>query len=299
MKITIHGALDDYDVRPKDVLAQIAAAASGEAIDLNIHSPGGDMFGGIAIHNALALHDGPVNVTIVGLAASAASLVAMAGDTIVMPENSYLMIHNPWGFVVGDSAVMEEAADLYNRFADTCAAIYAKRSGTEKETVRAMQDATTWLTAAEAQAKGFCTAVIAPIAMTALARLPHALAEGLPAPLAAELIKTPQPVPAAAEPQPSGPSLAQDICELCVIAGKPELAVDFVRAGSDLASVRAELLAKVAPQQPTPNQHNHDQPSGVTDALLGAAKTNLTIRTLLAKGEVDRAAAYLQQTKGA
>jgi ATP-dependent protease ClpP protease subunit len=299
MKITIHGALDDYDVRPKDVLAQIAATASGEAIDLNIHSPGGDMFGGIAIHNALALHDGPVNVTIDGLAASAASLIAMAGDTITMPENSYLMIHNPWGFVVGDSAVMEEAADLYNRFADTCAAIYAKRSGTEKETVRAMQDATTWLTAEEAKAQGFCTAVIDPVAMTALARLPHALADGLPEPLAAQLVKKQEVAPTSAEPQPGEPTLAQDICELCVIAGKPELAADFIRNGHDLASVRAELLAKVAPQQPTPQQHNPDQPSGVTDALLGAAKTNLTIQTLLAKGEVDRAAAYLQQTKGA
>ena len=99
MKLNIHGVIDEYDVNPKDILAQISETAQGEDIDVSINSRGGDMFGGIAIYNALMQHDGKVNVTIEGLAASAASLIAMAGDTIAMPENSYMMIHNPWGYV--------------------------------------------------------------------------------------------------------------------------------------------------------------------------------------------------------
>ena len=104
---------------------------------LRINSPGGSVFDAVAIHNALSRHAGPVTVWIDGIAASAASYIAMAGDEIVMPENTFLMIHDPAGVVMGTAADMRNMAGTLDKIADSMLRGYAARSGRPEDEIAA------------------------------------------------------------------------------------------------------------------------------------------------------------------
>ena len=105
-------------------------------IQVHVNSPGGEATEGVAIYNALVNHPAQVNVIIDGLAASAASLVAVAGDTVTMAPGTELMIHDPWLFCIGDANDMTKAADLLNHMGDNLASIYAERAGGTKASWR-------------------------------------------------------------------------------------------------------------------------------------------------------------------
>lgn len=124
-------------------------------LTVRINSPGGDLFAGLHIYNALKDHNGNVKVVVDALAASAASLVAMAGDTIVMAPGAMMMIHKPWLMVIGNSDDMEEAASFLKKAGDGLVPIYAKRTGLSEQQVSDMLDAETWMTASEAVDLGF------------------------------------------------------------------------------------------------------------------------------------------------
>lgn len=126
-------------------------------VTVNINSPGGDMFEGLAIYNLLAEHPASVNVRVMGLAASAASIIAMAGDTIAMGLGSQIMIHNAWGLVMGNRNDMREAADMFAQFDGAMARIYEHRTGQKAETVAALMDAETFMGADQAVEMGFAT----------------------------------------------------------------------------------------------------------------------------------------------
>jgi ATP-dependent protease ClpP protease subunit len=126
-------------------------------VTVNVNSPGGDMFEGLAIYNLLADHPGKVHVRVMGLAASAASIIAMAGDEIEMGLGSFLMIHNSWGAVIGNQNDMREAADLFAQFDSAMADIYVHRTANPKKDVEKWMDAETFMSAADAVANGFAT----------------------------------------------------------------------------------------------------------------------------------------------
>ncbi len=128
-------------------------------VTVKINSPGGDMFDGIAIYNLLREHPASVNVDIVGIAASAASIIAMAGDQIQMGLGTFLMVHNAWGVVIGNRHDMAEAAELFHGFDRALVDIYAARTGADREAIEAMLDAETFMGASEAVEKGFADAV--------------------------------------------------------------------------------------------------------------------------------------------
>jgi ATP-dependent Clp protease protease subunit len=132
----------------------------GKSVTVRINSPGGDVFEGIAIYNALVRHDGEVSVFIDALAASAASVIAMAGSKITMAENAMMMIHRAWTYTAGNAADLEREAALLRQIDSSLTATYTTRTGNSAEDIDAMLDAETWLTAAEAQGKGFCDNVI-------------------------------------------------------------------------------------------------------------------------------------------
>jgi ATP-dependent Clp protease, protease subunit len=149
-------------------MAGALRSIGARAVTVNINSPGGDMFEGLAIYNLLADHPAEVNVRIMGLAASAASVIAMAGDTIEMGLGSFLMIHNSWGGVIGNQHDMREAADLFAQFDSAMADIYVHRSGAKKADVEKWMDDETFMSAADAVAKGLATGTFAaPAADTA------------------------------------------------------------------------------------------------------------------------------------
>ena len=107
------------------------------AVTVNINSPGGDVFEGVAIFNELLMHPHKVTVNIVGMAASTASFIAMAGDEINMGKGSVMMIHEAMSGVAGTATVMHEVADYVGKVSDNIAALYAERSGQKLEDVKA------------------------------------------------------------------------------------------------------------------------------------------------------------------
>jgi len=127
-------------------------------VTVNVNSPGGDMFEGLAIYNLLREHPAEVTVRVMGVAASAASIIAMAGDRIEMGLGSFLMIHNSWGLVVGNQQDMRDAADTFAEFDAAMADIYAARTGGKPEDIAAMMAAETWLRPETAIEKGFADA---------------------------------------------------------------------------------------------------------------------------------------------
>lgn len=132
-------------------------AIGAKDVTVNVNSPGGDMFEGLAIYNLLAEHPGEVTVRVMGLAASAASVLAMAGDRIEMGLGSFLMIHNSWGVVIGNQNDMRDAASLFAQFDGAMADIYAHRSGQGKEKIEEWMHADTWMSASEAVSLGFAS----------------------------------------------------------------------------------------------------------------------------------------------
>lgn len=137
-----------------------ALAAIGNApVLVTLNSPGGDAFEGIAIYNVLRAHSAKVTVNVIGLAASAASVVAMAGDTVNMGEGAFIMIHSAWGLAAGNQQQLREFADVLNAIDQSIAGLYASRTGLTAEECLALMQAETWLPAEEAVAKGFADSV--------------------------------------------------------------------------------------------------------------------------------------------
>lgn len=132
----------------------------GKDLTVAINSPGGDVFAGVSIYNALAEFNGNVTVEITGLAASMASLIAMAGDKIVMLPGSMLMVHKPWSIVIGDINDFAKEIEVLETIEDSLVPIYAKRSGQTEEKVQELLDAETWMTAEEAVELGFADEAI-------------------------------------------------------------------------------------------------------------------------------------------
>ena len=128
-------------------------------ITVRINSPGGDMFEGIAIYNLLRAHPASVTVEVLGWAASAASIIAMAGDDIRMGLGSFMMVHNAWGMVIGNRHDMRDAAELFDQFDAAIADIYQARTGMTRTDVEKLMDAETFMTAAQAVEYGFADAV--------------------------------------------------------------------------------------------------------------------------------------------
>ena len=145
-------------VTAKRISAALRSIGNRDVI-VRINSPGGDMFEGIAIYNLLRTHPAKVTVEVLGWAASAASIIAMAGDEIRMGFGSFMMIHNAWGMVIGNRHDMREAASLFDGFDAALADIYEARTGMDRVSIERLMDAETFMTAAQAVEYGFADAV--------------------------------------------------------------------------------------------------------------------------------------------
>lgn len=159
----IYGVIgDDWD--PDDVTAASFTRAlrgiTAPVIDLHINSPGGMVWDGIAIYSALRNHPASVNVTVDGIAASAASFVAMAGNEVAIEKPAKMMIHDARLVTVGDAADHQATVDLLNEVSDTIAQIYADRAGGTAEEWRTAMRAETWFSAEQAVAEGLADRVI-------------------------------------------------------------------------------------------------------------------------------------------
>lgn len=146
-------------VTAKRISAALRSIGSRD-VTVSINSPGGDFFEGIAIYNLLREHPHKVTVKVVGLAASAASIIAMAGDDIQVAKSGFLMIHNAWAFAVGNKNDLRETATILDEFDGAMADIYASATGIATEDIVKMMDEETWLSGQSAVEKGFASSLL-------------------------------------------------------------------------------------------------------------------------------------------
>lgn len=154
-ELLLYGDISDSswfgdEVTPKQFKADLDALGDVAELDIYINSGGGDVFAGFAIYNMLKRHAAKKTVYVDGLAASIASVIAMAGDRIIMPENAMLMIHNAWTIAMGNKAKLRKIADEMDKIDGSLAGIYTARTGKPEADIVALLDAETWFTAQEA-----------------------------------------------------------------------------------------------------------------------------------------------------
>jgi ATP-dependent Clp protease protease subunit len=154
-------------ITAKSFQKELTALGKVTAIDLRINSPGGDVFDGFAIYNMLAQHPATVDVYVDGVAASIASIIAMAGSKIRMAKNSMMMIHNPQGVAIGDENEMDRVKALLKQVKGNLTSTYVDRTGNKAPKVEAWMDEETWFTADAAVDNGFADVVIAEQAVSA------------------------------------------------------------------------------------------------------------------------------------
>lgn len=151
---------EDWGVSAKEFAAALDDLGDDvNEIQLHINSPGGEVTEGVAILNALRNHDARVVVTVDGLAASAASFIAMAADQIIMGRNTEMMIHDAWGICIGPSEDMRALADRLDQISDNIASVYADRAGGSPIDWRGAMHAETWYSAEEAVEAGLADRV--------------------------------------------------------------------------------------------------------------------------------------------
>ncbi len=146
-------------VTAKRIDAALRSIGSNNPVTVLINSPGGSMFEGLAIYNLLRAHKGKVTVKVIGVAASAASAIAMAGDEIIMNLGAQMMVHNPMSVVLGDFRDLAQASATLKGFRDSVSEIYQSRSGNPESTINKLMNDETFMGGKEAVRRGFATSV--------------------------------------------------------------------------------------------------------------------------------------------
>lgn len=152
---------DDQDTTAQSFKEDLDALGDIDTLNLYINSPGGSVFQGVAIYNILKRHKARVIVHVDGLAASIASIIAMAGDSIHMPENAMMMVHNPWTFTWGNADDLRKEAEALDKIRESMIETYLLKAGDklDKDMLIKLLDDETWLTAKECLDYGLCDTV--------------------------------------------------------------------------------------------------------------------------------------------
>lgn len=157
-EVFIYDEIGAWGITALDFVSELQNIKA-EAFDLHISSPGGEVFDGLAIYNAILNHKADVTVYIDGLAASAASFIAMAGNKVVIAKNAEMMIHDAMGLVIGNASDMTEMITTLNRLSDNIASIYADKAGGDTKQWRSLMKSETWYSAQEAVDAGLADEV--------------------------------------------------------------------------------------------------------------------------------------------
>ncbi|MEY8414798.1 head maturation protease, ClpP-related [Tissierella praeacuta] len=163
-ELTLYGEISNEtwwgdEVTPKEFKADLDNLGEIDTLNIYINSPGGDVFAGQTIYSILKRHKAHKNIYIDGLAASIASVIAMAGNTIFMPKNSMMMIHNPWTIGMGNASDFRKLAEDLDKIRESLIAAYENQSMLTKDEIIEIMDNETWLTAKECEEYGFCHVV--------------------------------------------------------------------------------------------------------------------------------------------
>jgi len=233
-EILIYDEIGMFGIGAKNFIADLKALGNVTDITLGVNSPGGDVFDGVAIYNALKRHQAKITGRVDGIAASIASVILMASDKIVMPDNSMLMIHNPWGGVIGDADDMRDFADALDKIKLAILAAY-RRSGKSDEELSAIMDAETWYNAEEAKAAGFADEVIQSVDIAALFDLGkfQKAPDRMRAKPAADFN--------AVRPEEETAQYTSRVLSLCAAVGVPDLAPRLIEQKLSIADVEQRL----------------------------------------------------------
>lgn len=147
------------EITPSAFSQDLKGLGDISVLNIYINSGGGDVFAGQAIYSMLKRHPAQKNVYIDGLAASIASVIAMAGDTIYMPRNAMLMIHKAWTMAIGNAHDLRKLADDMDKIDESILTTYQAKTGLEPEKILDLVNAETWMTAEEAVALGFADVI--------------------------------------------------------------------------------------------------------------------------------------------
>jgi len=281
-ELSIYDEIGAYGVPAKAFIGELKALGDVTDLTLRLNSPGGSVFDGIAIYNALKRHPANVTITVDGLAASIASVILCAGDKVIMPQNAMIMIHDPSAMVMGNAADMRSMADALDKMRDGLVSAYQDKTGHTPDEIIQWMAEETWFDAEEALEIGFADQLEEPVAMAATfdlssyARVPPVLAALATSQSPHSKIKekpmsepnTPDPTEAEAAPE-SKPEIAaeapqdynvvdldhvraqerkatlayvNEVNQLCALAGAPDLASGFIAKATSTEQVRAALL---------------------------------------------------------
>lgn len=153
-EVMIYDEIGGWGIQAKQFINDLSEVTA-KNIDLRLNTPGGSVFDGNAIYNALKRH--PANITsyIDGLAASMGSIIALAGQQVVMADNAMYMIHNPWTVAYGDAGEFRKTADTLDKLKSSMVRIYSEKTGLSEDDVTSLMNDETWYTAEEAKESGF------------------------------------------------------------------------------------------------------------------------------------------------
>ena len=277
-ELLIYDEIDSWmGVSAEQLARDISALDDSRELVVRINSPGGNVYDGVAILNSLRGHPGKVTVVVDGLAASAASVIAMGGDEIVMNRNSELMIHNGRAVAIGGAEEMRKMAERLESVNANLATIYAERAGGNPEDWREVMAAETWYSADEAVAAGLADRVEAGTddaraiaASFDLSIFAHAGRDNAPAPRLPQAARTQTPLPDEAEvsPQPEGeghmPTLQEGLAQLLGVPADAD-------EDTILAAAREALDERADDTPDTPAEPSVEQLTEV------AARHNLTV----------------------
>ena len=248
--LSIYDEIGFWGVQAKDFRTSLANVKSS-ILNVEINSPGGDVFAGVAIYNMLKSSGKEIVVKVMGVAASAASLIAMAGDKRQMPKNTMMMIHNPWSFAMGNADELRDTADTLDKIGASLLGTYMGATGLDEAKVKAMLSTDTWLTADEALEMGFATEITDEVKVSAKfdlerAELPAKVRAALGLPVAST--ETPPAADPAEDPADTGDTppvdespIADQVAALAKAAGLEAYAATFTLACGTVAEAQARI----------------------------------------------------------
>jgi ATP-dependent Clp endopeptidase proteolytic subunit ClpP len=270
-QITIYGPIKDFSswfssggYSPDRLMQDLDELQSAKEITVRINSGGGSAFAGMAIFELLRAHGAKITTRIDGVAASAASIIAMAGDRIIMGTGAMMMVHNPWMRVEGEAKDMRAAADVLDRVGESLINVYASRTKKSREELKSALDKTTWMTAEESLTMGFADEIDKKFAVSASVSGGNVVFNDqtfsagifamLPPLPATPTAATPSDPPAVPEPpaqastetpqQPEGDDTVKDLAELQ--AKHPDIYQAAVQAGAEQERARMKSIDEIA-----------------------------------------------------
>jgi ATP-dependent Clp protease, protease subunit len=260
----------------KEFVTDLNKLKTTEQITVNMNSPGGEVFDGTAIYNALLNHPANIEMHIDGMALSMASVIAMAGNKIVMAENAMMMIHDPSIAVSGSASDLRKAADTLEKTKIAIVNAYARKTGKQHDELSALMSVESWMNADEALMHGFIDEISSPIEMAAhidlspfnFKHVPHKLCKQTDQALDTENIKLIQ-----VEAMKSERQRVQSIIDIAKTVNQSRLATAFIDQGISVEEARKQFFAQAAADEKStqiisqvpPLLNNAPSPTPLTD----------------------------------